>query len=556
MIRLGFLFTISCLLCLSCFEDSIIDTTTITGGTTPISRFIHNISGIVIDEEGEAIAAATISLGEQVTMSNSLGQFELKGIEIGEEGVFIGASQLGYLTAGSRAYQSSSLKSDVTIVLLDQPAITSSFSSNIGGEIVSDDGVALQFPPNSITHQGTVFDGEVYVSILYQDLTDLPVEQYTLRNNLIKSDGPSKKILSSAVALEVTLMDEQGRKLNIADGQSVSTRIPLPQVVNDNQDIKLYGFSPTSGFFEEEQAVSILNQVGYVDIPHFSWWVLGLPVDAVDVCLSFTAINGSGPDDDIFTIRNESGIYLVYGEMEYDTELCIPAPANDNLLLNIYSYCLIQKTNEAFTTSSDPQTSLNFEVDQSFTSYSLEGAFLDCNGGILNNEIDVSILGTYRFNSAQSFSGTYNLELDECVNIERSKMIFFDSENKVISELDLSTLQPGTNITNITLCQDDVSESFVELDGLALSGCNGRQNKEETLLTLDDESSLFIMGIDGFEVGEFTCRILLSSEGYEGRTIITSYGGVNETIEGTMTVTNISDPNDMIMGSFVAKRIK
>ncbi len=534
----------------SCYEDSIIDTTTTTT-VTPGQRVVHDISGYVLGINGEAISGAIVSRGDIDVMADQDGYFEAKRVTIEENGSYISASQAGYVTAGSSVFPTSSLRAQTTIVLIEEQVI-SNFNSGVGGRVSGADGLSLDFLPNSITSDGADFSGDVTVSIVYQDLTDISPEQRSQRVNKISSEDPNaEKVLNSLVAFEVTLEDENGNELNIKEGVTVKGMIPIPQ--STANDLTLFSLDEEKGAWIEEQSVNALSGLAEVEFSHFSWWTIGIPADAITLCIDFTAVNGPAPTNDAFLLSDNEA-FLGYGNLSYEDQQCILVPMSTDLSLVVYNYCLIEKHSEVLNSASSDQQ-ITIDVEQSMSTFTVSGNFKDCNGDILANDVSVAVTNTYRYNLAETFNGNYNITLNECVNIERSQLTFFDATDKVIKEIELNTLTPGDNIVDITLCSEDAATSFFELGGVAMQDCIARQNKEETLLSLEDAEGRLLMGFDGFGTGSFDTRIYTGGEYFEGTVMITKYGDVNQTIEGTISAVEISTTSS-VSGSFVAKRVR
>lgn len=74
MVRISFLSLLILVLFSSCSEDSIIDTTTTTT-VTPGQRVVHDISGYVLDVNGDAISGAIVNRGDIDVMADQDGIF-------------------------------------------------------------------------------------------------------------------------------------------------------------------------------------------------------------------------------------------------------------------------------------------------------------------------------------------------------------------------------------------------------------------------------------------------------------------------------------------------
>ena len=85
MVRISFLSLLILVLLSSCYEDSIIDTTT-TSTITPDQRVVHDVSGYVLDINGDPISGAFVKRGDVNVIADQDGFFEAKRVTIEEGG--------------------------------------------------------------------------------------------------------------------------------------------------------------------------------------------------------------------------------------------------------------------------------------------------------------------------------------------------------------------------------------------------------------------------------------------------------------------------------------
>ena len=128
-----------------------------------------SISGVVLDENGDAISGANVVLGNNSVTTNPFGVFLFKGVEMDAARAFIKVNKAGYFLGSRVIKPNASTLSHVRIKLLPKTN-AGTFTNSSGGTITSADGVEIVFASNSVAlEDGGSYSGTVDVAIQFLD---------------------------------------------------------------------------------------------------------------------------------------------------------------------------------------------------------------------------------------------------------------------------------------------------------------------------------------------------------------------------------------------------
>ena len=238
-----------------------------------------NVMGRVLDENGESVILSNVQIGSNSVFTDFNGAFVFNNVEMFEKIGYVKARKNGYFE-GSRTFIPKSNGTVLEIRLL-RKNLAGNFDSNMGGSI-SLENVQLQFSPNSVMRNGSVFYGNVNVFVNYIDpasssfLNEMP-------GNLIGNQNGNIFGLTSFGMIAVEMQNDNGQVLEIAEGQFVTASSPLTAelLTNAPDTIDLWSFNESQGIWQDE-GEAIKNGNSYVaQLPHFSFWNYDRTWDAV-----------------------------------------------------------------------------------------------------------------------------------------------------------------------------------------------------------------------------------------------------------------------------------
>ena len=528
----------------SCFEDDLTDTT-ITSTFTPEETTVHNIEGIVVDEEGAPLKGALIAVDQLSIFSNEQGQFIIRNISIPESGAHFSAEADDKILAGTKFYNSSSLRGTIQISMKDRE-LDYSYLSNEGGSFEDVDGALIHLPPGGVLKDGASYEGEVFVNFQLDNLREpLSIENY----DLLGDDGSIDKTMPIR-RFYIALTDSDGNLLEIDPANPIVVVFPgLSSNGNDEQS--LYRFDSQTNYWQRQADVAIADGFADLDVIQSGWYQVARQANAATLCLTFSANGGSSDNQDIFYVRTEADEPVYVGFVEYDAEICFSAPQSETVLVEIYVECFPLSQTVINLSSEDLQRE-EILVDLSFESYTIRGRILDCNGEEFNEEISLT------FNAGQDrligeFTGSYQFLTEQCDQLENASLVLFQEESQTLVTIPIGALNEGVNDIDLSFCPLSEGQTYFNIEGAIEQGSTALQNKDETLIR--STSSRSVIGFDGFDVGVYSARFL-GSDSYEGSVEITSYEGLGGIVAGTFKGSRIGNDDEMITVSFRSERIK
>jgi len=254
-----------------------------------ISSVIASVIGEVVDENGEPIANATITLEGTTLMTNTFGLFKFDNTTMNEKGTFVQVEKEGYFLSGRRFYPNEGEQTRIRIELL-RKTFDQSFASSTGATVdIPNGGGSIIFQANSIRIEGgEIYTGNVNVAVRYLN----PTRQSTLTQmpgaleGVNQSNEETGMITYGMVAVE--LEGESGEKLNIAEGYTaiLNVNIPTEILTSAPSEIPLWSFNYTYGVWVEESSATLENGKYTGEVTHFSFWNCDDPVELVGFSLT------------------------------------------------------------------------------------------------------------------------------------------------------------------------------------------------------------------------------------------------------------------------------
>ncbi|HFC01061.1 MAG TPA: carboxypeptidase regulatory-like domain-containing protein, partial [Phaeodactylibacter sp.] len=383
-----------------------------------VENVTSSVFGVVVDEDGQAVEGAEISLGSLTQMTNVFGTFSFDNIEMNKKGTFVQVEKAGYFLSGRRFYPTEGNKNKIKIELL-QKNFSESFESGVGGTVaISDNGGTIVFQPNSIrTEAGDSYNGTVHVATKYLDPTALVTfDQMPGALQGVNSSNEEGG-LSTYGMIGVELQGDAGEQLNIADNQTAKITMNLPASLQGAApaEIPLWSFNYTYGIWVED-GKALLQDGKYVgEVSHFSFWncdlfseVVGFGVAVVDN--NQEPIEGAG-----VKISLANGLSSGFGYTGTNGYVGGILPANEELLLEVISPCgdiLYTQTIGPFMAGISIGT-IEIEVANVIE---ITGTILNCDGGEVNNGIVIIKQGGV-FNSYIVDTNPFSIRIVACSNI-------------------------------------------------------------------------------------------------------------------------------------------
>ena len=478
------------------------------------SMVTASVGGTIKDENNNAVANATVTIGSNNTTTDVNGVFLFRDISVNEKRTFVKVNKSGFFFGSRALYPSANAVSYVNIQLLSSNSV-GSFSSVSGG-IINASGVKLTFPANSIKVEGGgVYSGTVNVAAKFLDPESDDMSSQMPGDLMAVNSSNELKILETYGMAAVELTSPSGQKLNVADGKKVELSVPLSgaYLADAPASIPLWYFHESEGIWKEEgSAIKVGNE--YVgEVSHFSYWNYDFPTTGIP--LSGRILCGTSPMvDALIEFYNSTGRIVGGGVTNSAGYFTGFNPSGINLNIKIFaaSPCL---SSPIYTGSigsfSSPST---LPVINACASTLGTGVFtaklLDCAGAPISNGVLEVKIGWARYFLFPNATGDVVTNITYCANATID-IQGYDYANSKISVIQTVNTGATMNYGSLTVC--GAIDEYITYN---LDGTNYRIDKVPTnqVWEYSYTGATHISGYDGTTTtNNFTAKILGNSVG-------------------------------------------
>ena len=406
------------LLCLSVFSTSCQKDFTVDGLDNglpvviadDITKVNASVNGVVLDENNVPIANATVTCGGQTSVTNNMGIFYFKGVNISKNNGSVTVTKNGYFKA-TRCFITAAGRSHHLKIQLLAKSVTGTLDAATGGTVTLTGGATIVFPANAFaTSTGSVYAGTVKVLARWIDpvSSGMPLAiPGDLRG--IKKDG-SETMLSTYGMVGAELQDDAGNNLQLAGNIKAEVSFPIPPSIAGGApaEIPLWHFDESRSRWMEEGTATKNGSIYKALVDKFSFWNVDISLGFVriEAVLVDAATNEPLSNYYVSLTQTTNANNASYGFTNSDGYITGGVPSNVPLQLEVSSYSICG--NVVFNTTIGPFTqSTNLDtirVNMASTPTTLfSGQIVDCAGSALSD-------GYFSFYSA-SF-GAYIIEPD------------------------------------------------------------------------------------------------------------------------------------------------
>lgn len=514
MKKLSFILFSVILLSTGCRKDKVVITNETIIGGDPAVYINTSISGVVMDEEGDPIEDAQISLGQYTSQTDDNGFFYLKDIKADENGANVKAEKSGFHTTSQLVFPKLNSVEFVQFTLIKSDE-SGRLRAEDGGIIPITGGASVEFPPNGFELSGTPFTGEVVVHATFIDpLADDLFQRMPGSLLGIAADGQVLGMTTFGM-IGVELFSTSGQKLELADDAKAKLTFPLPaEIIGEApSEIHLWHYDEDQGYWIEEGRATLDGDNYIAEVSHFSFWNCDDPFPTIELDGRIVNTSGTGVAGTQVKLTrqaptNNTGFAYTDGAGNYKGKV----PKDEILDLEIYDPCgelVHSKTIGPFSTNhtlADEVVDLPVEIE--FT-----GNLVDCmNEAVENGYIkvfdDEHIYGYLIPENDGSISSSISL----CEEVD-FKVVGVDLENSLASDdipitfntdVDLGTIEACDNIVpTITVIINGETYSMGNAYGNIYVDTSSGQSVEYTQLTAEDVVGYITMGVKGSDLGTY-----------------------------------------------------
>jgi hypothetical protein len=428
----------------------------------PIKLVESSFKGKVLDEAGEPVSGAKVSIYQSLAITDAKGNFSFNKIKAAKGSSLVKVEKAGFFTSAAMSGSVSGAKQFVKVTMLGK-GTSQTVTGSLGGTLTNADGSKVIIKPKSIRLKNgasTPYEGTVKVFSKWIDPTDAQLGAKMPGALMALDENGKEKVLATFGMMALDLETESGQALELIDDNTADLELPIPADLLDQAEIDVPLWQ-----FDLEQERWLLNgtchQEGgsyHCSVPSTGYWNCDVPLEAI--CLSGTVLQ-SDSTPAYYTkviVEDLNNNFIYYGYTDINGFFCGSVPKDTPLKITIEGFC----GNVLYTQEIGPY-SVDFDLGniylQSINEYIIHftGQLDKCNGQpVTSGQIEVSFPGKTKLFPVDSNGNiNFNLKL-RCVEFPELQVIGYDLDNLFVTNPIIVTDDGDINLGPITTCAPSV----------------------------------------------------------------------------------------------------
>ena len=471
------LFAILFLVFFSCQDDTNdiddnLNTTTLPDNFdeyNPDSEIVEaTIFGSVYDENENPIADALVKYNGKSYSTDEEGRFFINNEALDRKGSFFTVEAEGYFNGSRRIYPREGSINYAYVQLLELNDI-GTFNSTVGGEIIGNDNISILFTPNSISSStGGLYNGQVTVAAKWIDPTADNISEI-MPGDLFGLNTMGEEVsLVSYGMMTVELFDENGNKLNLAEGNTASLSFPVPQELLSNApaEIPLWSFEEQQfGIWAEEGSATLQDEIYVGSVSHFSVWNCDVPAPTVTIEGQLVTADGAPIPNTRINIMS-IGSRIAFTDDEGFFTVQMPEWEQDYILRvrNAGQDCPFEPINLGTLSGSIDVGQIILE--ETGAVFTISGSAVDCENNPITNGIIRINIGDTKSEFLLEDSNTFDIGVLNCDNASEFSITVIDIDNFQESKSPMLPIATDIDFATLSACGTTLSEFFtLTVDG-------------------------------------------------------------------------------------------
>ncbi|MFK7775064.1 MAG: carboxypeptidase-like regulatory domain-containing protein [Saprospiraceae bacterium] len=418
-----------------------------------IENINSSVLGLVIDEAGNPVEGATVTLNLETITTDIYGTFRFKNTMMNKQGTFIKIEKDGYFESGRKFFPQNAETNNIKVELLEKK-FDQSFQSSSGASLEFDNGGHVKFSSNSIRMEnGDPYSGEVKVALKWLDPTaSKTFDQMPGALLGVNLEG-EEVALETYGMIAVELESPSGDPLNIAYNQTAEIKMPIPATLVNNAptEIPLWSFNYKYGVWAKDGKALLQNGFYVGEVSHFSFWNCDYPRPLVNFNLTLIDDETSEPMQNVKVAIYQIGTGLTrFGYTNTAGELAGKIPAYELLEMHVKNGCddlLLDLDIGPFSDDIDFGNILVNTSDKIF----VHGDLVDCNGELVNDGMLLVKIDENLF-SFEVNSNPYGFWIPYCENASDVQVSGGDFSTFEQGEYITLPIQDSINVGSIVAC--------------------------------------------------------------------------------------------------------
>jgi hypothetical protein len=243
------------------------------------------LSGIILDESGNAIKGAAVSIGSNYTISDAQGYFNFNNVSMPQHNTTVRVTKQGYFNGYKSLSVNANQRHTISLILMKKESPETFISAN-GATVSFAGGLSITFPSNALVNKatGVAYSGQAYVfAKTINPTTELG--RMTMPGDLRGLDATNgeEKILQSFGMFVAEIFDQNGNALQVSPTTKATISLDIPSSLSAGAkaSIPLWYFDEAKEMWIEEGSATKQGNKYVGDVKHFSFWNCDQPINSV-----------------------------------------------------------------------------------------------------------------------------------------------------------------------------------------------------------------------------------------------------------------------------------
>jgi hypothetical protein len=332
-------FLLVCLIAIGCNKDSEFENE--VKSQPPVTENLNttksSVQGLVYDLNNQPVANAEVRTFFTSTRTDENGVFKLVNTDLDPHGTYLTVTKEGFMHASDKVFPTSGTSySSIQMINLD---FNTGFNTETGGTIEVENGGSLIFQPGGIINSdGNPYTGKVNVTSHFISPNDNNIGDIMPGDMTADDAMGNTMILGTAGMMAVDLRDNNGNRLNLAQGATATIKFPKVNANHPNE-IPLWSFDEVIGRWQEEGIATTEGDSYVATVSHFSFWNCDVPFPLITLCGKVVTQNGMPVRTRIDISTSDFG--TMWGYTDSNGEFCGKVPRDAELTIRVKDvFCL------------------------------------------------------------------------------------------------------------------------------------------------------------------------------------------------------------------------
>lgn len=471
MQKLCWITLLTALLLSGCRKGELINKVTIDEDP-PVVLVLGSFKGKIVDENGEPVPGALVSVFGKNATTDAKGLFELKNIEAPKDAALVRVEKTGYFTGSAMSGNSAGGQHYVRVTLMKKGA-PQLVNAAAGATLNWADGIRLRILPNTLRRaNGSLYSGQAEVFARWLDPTD-PELGALMPGALMARDAEGQeRVLATYGMAALELKTPAGEDLVLNHDDAAELEIPIPSELAGTapQDIPLWYFDLEKERWLLKGACRKSGSAYVCKVATGGYWNCDIPLEAI--CLSGTVFQ-SDSTPALYTrvvVEDLTDNFIYWGYTDINGFFCGSVPKGAPLKITILDLCdnvLYEANIGPFSMDTDlGDIYLTQTLQQYFINIS--GQLNDCGGApVTSGQIAVQYPGKLRL-FPLSAPGVFNFDLAlNCIEFPELQITGYDLAAFKATPVQLHSDASDAALGALKACEDPGDYLRLVADGTA-----------------------------------------------------------------------------------------